>query len=758
MLELPGITLVCADTANHALALRAFVKAQEGVRYGRMLFLTDAIPPGIAVPDGVEVVRIGPLTSRDAYSQLMLKGLLPHIDTPHALVIQWDGYVVNPDAWDPAFADFDYIGAQWYWHEPGQRIGNGGFSLRSRKLLAALQDPRITLVEAEDATIGRTFRPLLEREHGIRFADESLADRFSFEAAYPIGRPFGFHGLFNFCRTVPPAEIAALAPSFSNAIARSPQLLQLMRNCVALGQWDAASALARRILAATPGHAEAEVLLARSERGASQPSATGRNDPCPCGSGKKFKHCHGALGGGVPATPPAPPDPDALVRAALATHQRGDIDAAERGYREALERAPGHPTAMHYLGVAAYQRGHLETALPLLHAAVEAAPKEAEFHNNLGLALVAADRSEEAIAAHRRALDLRPGHAATWSNLGLALQANNQVPDAIAAYRSAIGLEPEFAQAHWNLGLALLAHEEFDEGWREYAWRHKVPELARLARRWPGPKWDGGPPDGLTLLVTTEQGLGDTLQFIRLARALAARGARVLVSAQQPLVRLLASAQGVAAVYGPDETVPAYDAHIPLIDLAGMLGVTPATIPSAGALPRGGPRPPWRDRIDAGAARRRAQGRSCVVGQPAKRQRTASLDSPPKARAAARDAECRLVFAEARERGDGDRNGPGAQALQRHPAREDFDGLAALVAELDLVVSVDTSIAHLGGALARPTWVLLASAADWRWQSGRLDSPWYPTVRLFRQPRAGDWEAVIRDVVAALSTGRPGSF
>src|SRR5437660_6854286 len=109
MLELPGVTLICADTANHALALRALAISQRDVRYGRSLFLTDTIPPGLSVPEGIEVIGIGPLTSRDAYSQLMLRGLLPHIDTAHALVIQWDGYVVNPKAWDPAFSDCDYI-------------------------------------------------------------------------------------------------------------------------------------------------------------------------------------------------------------------------------------------------------------------------------------------------------------------------------------------------------------------------------------------------------------------------------------------------------------------------------------------------------------------------------------------------------------------------------------------------------------------------------------------------------------------------
>ncbi|HYQ99026.1 MAG TPA: DUF5672 family protein, partial [Casimicrobiaceae bacterium] len=154
MLDLPGVTLLCADTANHALALRALAKSQEGVRFARVLFLTDELPHGVAAPATVEIVRIPPLASRDDYSTLMLKGLRPHVATPHALVIQWDGYVVNPEAWDPAFLDCDYIGAKWYWHGEGMRVGNGGFSLRSRRLVAALEDPRVVLVEAEDTTIG----------------------------------------------------------------------------------------------------------------------------------------------------------------------------------------------------------------------------------------------------------------------------------------------------------------------------------------------------------------------------------------------------------------------------------------------------------------------------------------------------------------------------------------------------------------------------------------------------------------------------
>jgi tetratricopeptide (TPR) repeat protein len=762
MLELPGVTLVCADTANHALALRALAISQRDVRYGRSLFLTDAIPPGLSVPEGIEVIGIDPLASRDAYSQLMLKALLPHIDTSHALVIQWDGYVVNPKAWDAAFYDCDYIGAKWYWADDGLRVGNGGFSLRSRKLLAALQDPRITLVDVEDTTIARTFRPLLEREHAIRFADEALADRFSFEAAYPVGRPFGFHGLFNFCRTVPPSEIAILAPTFSDAIARSMQLLQLLRNCIALGQWDAAQAMALRILAANPEDAEARASLARAQLGAAQPAAVGRNEPCPCGSGKKYKQCHGALSGiasrtAAPATTmSAVEDPDDLVRSAIAMHERGDLEGAERGYRFALALAPAHPTATHYLGVVLYQRERFADALPLLRAAAAAVPNEPEFHNNLGLALAAAGQYDEAIAAYQRALALRPEHSIAWSNLGLALQAENRLAEAIAAFRSAISLAPDLAQAHWNLGLALLANEEFEEGWREYEWRHKVPELARYERAWPGPRWDGTSPVGRTLLLTTEQGLGDTLQFIRLAKPLAACGARVLVSAPQPLVRLLASAPGVTAVYGPDDALPPYDAHVPLIALAGILGVTAGSIPAS--VPYLGAEAARRAEIAPALVRHAGTLRVGLAWSGSLRNAIERLRAIKPQQLAPLFALPDIVWYSLKRESEeaGIENVAGAQKLQRLPARNDFDGLAALASDLDLVITVDTSIAHLAGALARPTWILLIAAADWRWHPARVDSPWYPTARLFRQPRAGDWDAVIRDVVAALGEFRRG--
>lgn len=228
------------------------------------------MPPGIAVPEGIDVVLIGTVDSVEAYSQFILKSLLQHVATAHVLIVQWDGYVVNANVWEPSFLECDYLGAVWPWAPEGMRVGNGGFSLRSRRLLEALQDPRIEMADNEDATICRTFRPLLECAHNIQFGSEQLAERFSFEqdqAPVLSGRlTFGFHGIFNFPLVEPSSQIVALAPRFSDAIARSQFCEYLLLNCEIHKQWDAVIAVGSRILAADPESAIAadRVVTARA--------------------------------------------------------------------------------------------------------------------------------------------------------------------------------------------------------------------------------------------------------------------------------------------------------------------------------------------------------------------------------------------------------------------------------------------------------------------------------------------------------------
>ena len=367
MLSLPSVTLVCIDTVNHDLAVRALALSSAQIRFARVVFATAAIPPDLAIPTGVEVATIPALTSRDAYSRFVLKDLLPLVQTSHMLLVQWDGYVVNPDAWSPAFLDCDYLGATWFWRDDGMRVGNGGFSLRSRRLLEALQDPKIEMMEAEDITICRTYRDLLERKHGIRFGDEATADRFSFETDYPTGRPFGFHGLFNFWRVVPPAELRSLPARFSDAVARSPQLDQLMQNCMHAGMWAPGAAVARRILASDPGNEYAQAIAADAEAQLAQAPESALDRP------------------------PREPVPDEYVERGKRAQARGELAGADREYRAALRLAPEHAMAWYHYGVVARARKQHEKSLHALREAVRLAPDFADARVQLAAAL--ADRS-----------------------------------------------------------------------------------------------------------------------------------------------------------------------------------------------------------------------------------------------------------------------------------------------------------------------------------------------------------------------------
>jgi Flp pilus assembly protein TadD len=748
MLELPGVTLCCIDTVNHALAVRALRLSRAQIRFGRTLFISDRD----VIAQDLEVEIVPAMTSRDDYSQFVLKSLAPRIDTPHVLLVQWDGYVLNPAAWREEFLDCDYIGARWFWHDDAMRVGNGGFSLRSRKLLLALDDPRIVHTEAEDLTICRAFRPLLEREHGIRFASEATADAFAYEVAYPVGKPFGFHGLFNFCRVVPPDELTKLVVSFTPAIVRSPQLLRLGRNCVAMGLWKSAIAIFHRILDEVPGHVEAAAGLATASANASSMPTVGRNEPCPCGSGKRFKSCHGALG--TDARLNASPDlvVGQQLEQALALHQQGDGSGAEALYRSVLAVKPDHALALHFLGVIHYQRQDLAAALPLLEQSVATSPDEPEFRNNLGLALAAADRESGAVDAYRSALSLKPDHALAWNNLGLALQSINDVRGALDAFRRAVELKPDFAHAHWNLSLALLLDRQFAQGWREYDWRLVLSELGRGRHIYPGQAWDGIAPAGKTLLLYAEQGLGDALQFARYATLLAQAGARPLIHCVGALKPLIATVSGVGAAVGSDDPLPQYDGHFPLLSLPRIFATTAETIPSEPSYisvshPH---RAVARARIDSSRGR-------INVGLAWAGSRQHSND---------RNRSCPLAaLAPLLVRPD-----IAWFSLQQGEASQELDALsdprrvmplpagaalvdtAALIAELDLVICVDTSIAHLAGALGRRCWLLLPFAPDWRWMLDRDDTPWYPATRLYRQSRLHDWSSVVSRVALDLST------
>lgn len=249
--------MCCVDGVHHALALRALKRCCEMVQFARTILLTDAIPPDVQVPKGIEIIPVGVIGSHEAYSRLVMKGLYPHTATSHLLLVQWDGYVVHPEKWQPAFLETDYLGAPWPDGKGGFGVGNGGFSLRSRKLLEVLQNDCFPLLtNSEDVTICGIHRPRLESEFGIRFGSPELARQFSFEmeSAY-VGqgaKTFGFHGAFNLCLVESQREIAAIARQLPDTIVRSLPITLLLKNLVRFEQWEAVAALGRRMLEANP--------------------------------------------------------------------------------------------------------------------------------------------------------------------------------------------------------------------------------------------------------------------------------------------------------------------------------------------------------------------------------------------------------------------------------------------------------------------------------------------------------------------------
>jgi tetratricopeptide (TPR) repeat protein len=591
--------------------------------------------------------------------------------------------------------------------------------------------------------------------------------------------PFGFHGLYNFCRVVPEHDLAELAPRFSDAIARSLQLGQLIRNCIALGQSSAAAALARRRIAASPDDADAQALLARAEAALARGPVVGRNDPCPCGSGKRYKQCHGAIGAraagraalaaaearapsATRATSTVQPagaqSSLALAQQGVDAHRRGDVQSAERAYRAALAADPQQPLALHYLGVALFQRQHFTEALPLIERSVQLVPREPDFHNNLGLVLAALDRNEEAIAAYRRVLELAPAHATACNNLGLALQAMNRLPDSIDAYRRALATLPTFAHAHWNLSLALLASGRYAEGWDEYEWRLRLPELGGREPALPAPRWDGRTFSSGTLLLTAEQGIGDAVQFVRFAPMAAARGLRVIAQAQPSLRPLLATAPGVAATVATGDPAPPCDVALPLLSLGKVLGIDASTIDGAPYLHAD----PERRKavlpaVESHAAEKRRAGLAWAGAPHHLNDRRRSIAPQLLAPLFALPGIAWFSLQKG-PREEAILTVPGSGAIVRLDPAVELVETTALIDTLDVVVTVDTSIAHIACALGKPTWVMLPYAPDWRWGIAGERTPWYASARLFRQSSVGDWAGVIAEVARALVEWRMEAF
>jgi len=747
-------TICIVDTHTHALAARAMRLSLAAMDFADAVFISDSG----ADTGGARHVAIDPLAGRVAYSRFVMKDLLRHIETEHMLLIQWDGYVVNPAAWRDDFLDHDYIGARWGFHKDAHCVGNGGFSLRSRRLLEALQDPAIDLFEPEDEMICRHYRPMLESRYGMRFAPPDVADRFSFETTYPQGRPLGFHGLFNMWLFLDDAEVAGFVAAMPRPVLGSIQFLSLAKNFIDLKRLDSARTLLEQRLRAFPADAKCAEMLNALNGAAGKPSAApvSRNAPCPCGSGKRYKNCCGQEGAAQGATAaPSENTSEALLRQAMAHHQAGRLADARKGY-DAVLALGADAVAEHYLGVLEMQEKRPLEGEMRIRAALAKRDDVPDFFNNLGLCLRAQGRLGEAVAEYRKALDLHPAYAPAWSNLGLDLHKLGHLEEALDAFNRALALDANLMQARFSRALVLLTQGDYARGWVEYESRMRCPEYAagyRLPAMAGTPRlWQGEALAGKSLLLIAEQGIGDTLQFIRYAKPLADQGARISLYVRQAHVAgLLRKVHGIAEVYTGKVVIPAHDYYGYLLSLPRLCGTrsladVPAEVPYLSA--PDDQRAYWRQRLDAIPARLRVG--LAWAGSPTNvddRNRSCSLQALAGLFEVPDVAWINLQLGAGREE---------LQAVQTPildwgDEQTDYAETAALITELDLIITVDTSIAHAAGALGCPVWVMLQYIADFRWLINRTDSPWYPTARLFRQSQPGDWTALVSGLRAALA-------
>ncbi len=456
---------------------------------------------------------------------------------------------------------------------------------------------------------------------------------------------------------------------------------------------------------------------------------------------------------------------------------RADLLLALRRPAEALaclERilaaSPGHPEARAQRGVALAGVGRNAEALADFDAVLRAGSNPIVSYNR-GLALAALGRDAEAVEAYDRTLAMIPNHTAALSSRGVALQGLNRHVEAIASFDRALALAPDYADAHFNKSLALLAHGDYRAGEIEYEWRWKRSGMEHLRPNPGRPLWLGETPlAGKTILLHAEQGLGDTIQLVRYVPQLAAAGAKIVLEVHTELKALLSRLAGGATVIGRGEPRPAFDLHCPLGSLPLALKTEPASVPAdipyLAADPARVER--WRPRLQALGAPRVAivwagnsahandRNRSLPFTRLAPLWRDARAHVPAKWPPVRRQehAPNKVSFVSLqRDLRAGDAELLAAAGLPNlGPELADFDDTAAVLAGCDLVIAVDTSVAHLAGALGRPLWALLPFSADWRWTKDSDRSPWYPAARLYRQPRPGDWDDVVarvaRDVAA----------
>lgn len=447
-----------------------------------------------------------------------------------------------------------------------------------------------------------------------------------------------------------------------------------------------------------------------------------------------------------------PGDVAALENRGNALLALGRAQEALSCYDAILARDPRHAAALLNRGSARASLGGAETALADFDAVLALMPGHPLALYNRGNALLDLGRYTQAIAAYDAAIVAAPNHTPAWNNRGRALQALSRHAEALASFDKALALQKDYADAHFNRALSLLTLGDLARGFEQYEWRWKRSGMRDPRRGYGKPLWLGEfPLARKTILLTAEQGLGDTIQFARYAPLIAQSGARVVLEVQPELKDILARIDGVASCHARGEPLPPYDLQCPLGSLPLALKTEPASIPAAIPYLRVDESrlAQWRPRLEALPGKRVALAWAGNVQHPNDRNRSIHLKLLEPLLA----LEGLSFLSIQREL-----RGNDAELLARHAnvthlggELADMADTAAIATLADLTLSVDTSVVHLAGALGRPLWVMLAFAPDWRWTLESEHSRWYPQARLIRQPALGDWPSVVATLHAELT-------
>ena len=429
----------------------------------------------------------------------------------------------------------------------------------------------------------------------------------------------------------------------------------------------------------------------------------------------------------------------------------GKSQEAIAAYQQAISLKPDYAEAYSNMASALQLQGRYAEALENCRQAVQITPDYAEAYNNMAAALQAQGQYTEALEKAKQAVQLRPNYAEAYNTMASTLQSQGKNTEAIENYRHTLQLQPDYAEVHNNLGMALLLTGEFSQGWKEFEWR-LVPELATYPHRYDVPRWDGSSFVSKRLLVHYEQGLGDSIQLSRYLPMVKALGGTVILEERKPLLGLFQQFSEIdELVEASPDSRPAvnFDIYVPFMSLAGILKTTLETIPAEVPYIRPDTEKAqnWQNRLSgpdfkvgiawAGrATHKNDRNRSCTLEQ------FASL--------AEIDGVKLYGLQKGRAASQLNQLPNGMEITNLGEQFENFADTAAAIENLDLVISVDTAAAHLAGAMGKKVWTLLPFSPDWRWMLDREDSPWYPTMRLFRQEKWGDWDSVFSRLAQQL--------